>query len=128
MKAAGRLAPGRTFPAPFSAGVGAAPAPRGRFRRFNQFGDEELARAPRAVQRARAAGAVADDGHVRIALAEADALGRNTQVLAEDARERGLVALAGRLRHGVDVQVPRLVETRVRLVLGRDSRCARFEE
>src|SRR5204862_4229827 len=103
-----------------------------RLRRFDQLGGEELHRAPRAVERARAAGAVAHDGKVEVALVDADALARifvdEAQAFAENAYERGLVALAGGLRHAAHVQDARRVEARVRLVLGRDARGARLEK
>src|SRR5262249_49961476 len=95
---------------------------------LDQLGDEELDRASRSIERAQAAPAVADDGHVPGSLVEADPFGSHTQTLAEDARERGLVALAGRLRHGIHVQRAVAVEARMRLVLGRNARGARLEE
>src|SRR5207245_3026761 len=103
-----------------------------RLRRFDQFGDQKLDRTSRAIERARAAGAVADDGQVEVALVDADALAcifvNEAQAFAENAHERGLVALAGGLRYAAHVQDARRVEARVRLVLGRDSRRARLEE
>src|SRR5204862_1484132 len=87
---------------------------------------------PRAVERARAPGAVAHHCQVEVALVDADALAcifvNEAQAFAENAHERGLVSLAGRLRHATHVQHPRCVEARVRLVLGRNSRRARLEK
>src|SRR2546427_8250565 len=103
-----------------------------RLRRLDQLGREELDRAARAVEGARAAGAVAYDAQIRVAFVHADALVEmaigEAQSLAKDARERGFVTLARRLRHGVHVQIAVLVEARVRLVLGREARRAALEE
>ncbi len=46
----------------------------------------------------------------------------------QDVRERGLVALAPGLRNRIHVQLARLVEARVRLVLGREPRRADLEK
>src|SRR5207247_10125809 len=71
-------------------------------------------------------------GQVELALGDADALAcifvNVAQAFAENALERGLVSLAGRLRHATHVQHPRCVEALVRLVLGRNSRRARLEK
>jgi hypothetical protein len=59
-------------------GSGAELGAREGRRGLDELGDEELHRASRAVERARTAGAVADDRHVRIALVEADAVDRDS--------------------------------------------------
>src|SRR5258707_927827 len=129
---ADRLAPGLEFPVPIFDGVRSHRRRGVRTCGRYQPGPEELHRAPRAVERARAARAAAHDGQVQVALVNADALGQarvgHAQALAENAHERGLVALASGLRHATHVQDARRVEARVRLVLGCDTRGARLEE
>src|SRR5207245_4206973 len=89
---ADRLASGLEFPIPIFDGVRAQCRRGERLRRFDQLGGEELDCAPRAVERARAAGAVADDGQVEVALVDADALAcifvNEAQAFAENAHER----------------------------------------
>src|SRR5471032_359001 len=91
-----------------------------RFRGLDDLRPEQLERAARAVERARAASTVAYQRQVRIAFMEMHAFARYAQRGSDDVDEGRLVALAAGLRHRIEVQVARGIEAREYLIPGRD--------
>jgi hypothetical protein len=98
-----------------------------RFRRFDDFRPEQLERAAHAVERARAAGAVAHHLQVRIAFVEMHAFAGNAQFGGDDVDEGRLVTLPAGLGHGIQVQIPVRIEARKDFIAGRATGAARFE-